>query len=128
MGGRRETIVQIENQNIFVAMEDRLKLIEDMLSQNQNDPFLWYAAALEYKKNGSDDQAIHHLEQLIERAPDYLGSYYQLGKLYESKNEFEQAIEVYRKGKVVAKTASDQKTLGELTEALMILDADEEDF
>ena len=53
---------------------------------------------------------------------------YQLGKLYEQSSDTEKAITVYRDGKVVAKKAKDRKTLGELTEALMILDADEEDW
>ena len=102
--------------------DDRLKMIKEMLKTNPTDPFLLYAIALEYKKNGEDHLAIEQLESLIERTPDYLGSYYQLGKLYEEKNELEKAIDVYKKGKGIAELKNDHKTLGELNEALYIIE------
>jgi tetratricopeptide (TPR) repeat protein len=102
--------------------EDRLKMIKEMLKTNPMDPFLLYAIALEYKKNGEDQLAIEQLENLIQKNPDYLGSYYQLGKLYEEKNQLEKAIEVYKKGKEIAELKNDNKTLGELNEALYIIE------
>jgi tetratricopeptide (TPR) repeat protein len=103
-------------------MEDRLKMIEEMLITNPTDPFLLYAISLEYKKIGDSSTAIQKLEDLVLKIPNYLGSYYQLGKLYESENQLEKAIEIYKKGKIIATEKSDPKTLGELNEAIYILE------
>ncbi len=105
--------------------QDRQALILEMLKTHPNDPFLIYAAALEYKKAGSIDQSIELMTKLYTEQPEYLASYYQLGKLLEDKNEVEKAVEVYKAGREVAKAQKDQKTLSELSEALMILDEDD---
>lgn len=101
---------------------DRIKLIEEMLSTNSEDPFLNYAAALEYNKLGEKRKSIKILEGIVKRSPEYLGAYYQLGKLYEEEDEAVKAIAVYRKGRKIAHEQDNQKTLGELTEALMLID------
>ncbi|UTW61393.1 hypothetical protein KFE98_15425 [bacterium SCSIO 12741] len=101
---------------------DRLKLIEEMLSTNSDDPFLNYAAALEYHKFGARDKAVEILKGIVQNHETYLGAYYRLGKLLEEDNELEEAIKVYRKGREIALQQNNQKTLGELTEALMLID------
>jgi tetratricopeptide (TPR) repeat protein len=105
-----------------MSKEERLKLIEDMLEKNPKDSFLNYAASLEYHKYGKSKKAISILEKLISFDPKYLGAYYQLGKYYEELNQVKKAIEVYKKGRLVAKECKDEKTHSELTEALLILD------
>jgi len=105
--------------------QDRIKLIEEMLETNPEDSFLNYAAALEYYKAGDAKRSIEVIEALLERDPDYLGAYYKLGKIYEELNDTETAISTYKKGKKIAIERKDLKTHGELTEALMILGADE---
>ena len=101
---------------------DRFGLIKDMLKQNPEDSFLNYAAALEYKKKGESEKAIELIEALLQNDVNYLGGYYQLGKLYEEKGETEKAIDIYKRGKKIAQKTNDEKTLGELSEALMIID------
>lgn len=108
--------------------QERLQMIEEMLQKNPTDSFLQYAAALEYEKNGATQKAIDTIEAMLKMDPEYLGAYYKLGKLYERMNQVETAIEVYKRGKVIAKKQADQKTTGELTEALMILDADDDEY
>ncbi len=103
---------------------ERLQMIEAMLAQNPNDSFLNYAAALELRKRGELDRATTLLEQLTEKDPDYLGTYYQLGKIYEANGAIENAIATYKNGCLVAKAQNDRKTLNELSEALMMLDED----
>lgn len=102
--------------------QDRLKMIETMLETNPKDSFLHYAAALEHQAKGDSQQAIKILRGIIKNDPEYLASYYQLGKLLEDKNKIKDAIDVYKSGKDVARKQSDMKTLGELSEALMLLD------
>ncbi|MFZ4784796.1 MAG: tetratricopeptide repeat protein [Flavobacteriales bacterium] len=107
--------------------QDRLKMIELMLETNPRDSFLHYAAALEHQKKGDTNQAIKILRTIIKNDPNYLASYYQLGKMLEEKNKIAEAIEIYKIGKEVAKKQSEMKTLGELTEALMLLDVYEDE-
>jgi tetratricopeptide (TPR) repeat protein len=107
--------------------QDRLKMIELMLETNPRDSFLHYAAALEHQKKGDANQAIKILRTIIKNDPNYLASYYQLGKMLEEKNKIAEAIEIYKIGKEVAKKQSEMKTLGELTEALMLLDVYEDE-
>ena len=93
-----------------------------MLKDNPKDCFLNYAIALEYAKEGENEKAISIFEVLITEEANYLATYYQLGKLYEVKGEIQKALDVYRKGIGIAKQKEDVKTIGELEEALMILD------
>jgi tetratricopeptide (TPR) repeat protein len=103
-------------------MDTRLSMIEDMLRKNPNDVFLCYAVCLEYYKLGEKTEAIEKLYTLMKSFPDYLPTYYQLGTWLEEQNETTRAKGIYRKGITVAQKQNDAKTLGELSEALMILD------
>jgi predicted Zn-dependent protease len=105
----------------------RIGMLQQMLDKEPHDPFLNYAIALEYAAIGEDKEAIRIIEALLNLDPGYLAGYYQLGKLYELQNETEKAIEVYKKGREVALQTQNLKTLGELNEALLMLDA-EDDF
>lgn len=102
--------------------EERLDMIRKMLEENPEDAFLNYAAALEYKKRNMTDEAIATLEKLRKTQPDYLGTYYTLGKIYEGLGKEVDAITLYKEGIEVAKSQQDRKIQGELTEALMMLD------
>jgi tetratricopeptide (TPR) repeat protein len=108
--------------------QNRLEMILEMLDSNPEDPFLRYAAALEYIKLEDKETAIGHLKYLYKEDPEYLATYYQLGKLLEEKGKPSQAIRVYKKGKTIAQKQQDSKTLGELEEALMILDVYDEEL
>ena len=103
-------------------MDSRLQQIQKMLESEPNDSFLNYALALEYAKANEIKLAIETLEQVIKRDENYLAAYYQLGKYYELINDIRKAIEVYQKGILIAKTQKNTKTLGELNEALMMLE------
>jgi tetratricopeptide (TPR) repeat protein len=105
---------------------NRLELIAEMLVKNPDDTFLNYAAALEYKKDNEPKKAIRIFKKIIEQDPEYLATYYQLGKLLEGEGKVDEAIEVYKKGKVLARKKKDVKAVGELSEALLILGSDEE--
>ncbi len=97
-------------------------MIQKMLENNPNDSFLMYAASLELNKRGKTEQAMSLLDKIIAQDPDYLGAYYQFGKMLESVDQIKQAIDVYKAGKIIASAANDNKTLSELNEALMQID------
>jgi lipopolysaccharide biosynthesis regulator YciM len=103
---------------------DRLVLVVDMLKKNPKDVFLNYAAALEYLKVNETEKASKTFAKVIELDKNYVGAYYQLGKIYENNNELSKAIKIYQQGCEVAREQNDQRSLGELSEALMMLDED----
>ncbi len=101
---------------------DRLLQIEEMLKKEPEDSFLNYALAMEYKATGNIKVAIEILEKLLKINPGYLGTYYQLGQLLELESRQEQAKVVYKEGIKLATAQRNTKTLGELNEALWMLE------
>ncbi|MEY2764753.1 MAG: hypothetical protein RLZZ205_1177, partial [Bacteroidota bacterium] len=51
-------------------------MIEAMLQTHPEDPFLHYALALEWQKEGEMQKAIDRLQELKVLKPDYLALYY----------------------------------------------------
>ncbi len=100
----------------------RLTQLQEMLKTEPNDSFLNYALALEYAKANDVAKAIQLIETLLSKDENYLGAYYQLGKYYEQIQDISKAIATYTKGVEVAKKIKNNKALGELNEALWMLE------
>jgi Tfp pilus assembly protein PilF len=96
---------------------DRINKLKEFLAANPGDSFLKHALALEYIKAGDTGMARSVFEELLEREPGYVGSYYHLAKLLESIGKNEEAIQCYEKGMSAAKIAGDQHTYNELRAA-----------
>ena len=96
---------------------DRIERIKDFLKENPSDNFLYHALALEYIKLGDRDQARQLFEDILDRDPGYIGSYYHLAKLLEAQGENDLAISWYEKGMVAAKKVGDGHDYGELKSA-----------
>ncbi len=93
---------------------ERIDRIKEMLVQNPVDSFLQHALALENIKLGNDGAARMLFEEILERDPGYIGSYYHLAKLLERNGLTDEAILVYEKGMEAARKAGDNHALGEL--------------
>lgn len=104
---------------------NRKSLILEMLKNDASDIFLNYALGMEYIAENDLDKAIFQMEKVLERDPEYLACYYQLGKLYEQKSNLERAKTYYANGLEKAHLRNDLKTQGELSEALMMIDDQE---
>lgn len=100
-------------------MINRIEKLTIFLEKDPNDSFARYALALELQKIGNITEGILQLEHLKATNPDYLGTYYQLGKMYESQQAFEFAEKVYKEGIIKATKANDSHTKSELMSALM---------
>ena len=103
-------------------MNQRIDQINQLLQEEPADAFLNYALAMEYLAAGLHEKAIKQLEHLLHLHPDYLGSYYQLGQLYENTQQKEKAIDTYQKGMALAKKQGNNKTWGELNTAVESMD------
>ena len=88
-----------------------------MLAQSPADNFLQHALALEYIKLGNDEDARLLFEEILNRDPAYIGSYYHLAKLLERNNLGQEAINIYEKGMEAAKKAEDDHAFSELRSA-----------
>lgn len=95
----------------------RLQKLLDFLKNEPNDPFLKYALATEYLKANDLDKALRYFEDLILNHSDYVGTYYHLGKLYESLERKTEAIMTYQKGMEVSRKKGDMHAYSELQAA-----------
>lgn len=92
----------------------RIELLKAYLAEDPADPFMQYALALEFVRLNKFEDAIALLENVIKQNPDYLPSYYQLGKLYEKSSRSTEALKIYADGMKVAREQKDPHTLSEL--------------
>lgn len=97
---------------------DRIQKLKAFLAETPADSFLKHALALEYIKTGDEMQARELFEQILEKDPDYIGTYYHLARLLERAGETQAAITCYQKGMDAAGRAGDQHAFGELRSAL----------
>jgi Tfp pilus assembly protein PilF len=93
---------------------ERIDKIIQMLNETPADSFLQHALALEYIKLGADEKAQLLFLEILNRQPDYIGSYYHLAKLMERNDKAGDAISWYEKGMEEAKKAGDNHAFGEL--------------
>ncbi len=93
---------------------NRLERLLEFFNNEPNDAFLKYALATEYVRLNNEDLALKFYLDLVNNHEDYVGTYYHLGKLYESLNQKEEALKTYEKGIQVARKIKDQHALNEL--------------
>ncbi len=97
---------------------ERIDQLKEFLKATPNDAFLQHALALEYIKVGEEQAAKLLFENILKKDPNYVGSYYHLGKLLERINDKASAIDVYQNGMKEAKLAKDNHSYNELQGAL----------
>lgn len=89
-----------------------------MYNESEDDPFVIYALAKEYEKANRFTEALDFYLRLIEDHPNYVGTYYHLGGLYEKINQQDKAKSTYQTGLDVAKKLNDDHAYRELFSAL----------
>ncbi|MFN3940076.1 MAG: tetratricopeptide repeat protein, partial [Chitinophagales bacterium] len=101
----------------IMTKTDRLAQLFTYLEQNPNDSFLLYCVALENIKLHNYQEALTYFNQIINNEPDYIATYYHLGKLYERLDNTQKAIETYETGLAIAQKLNDRHAHAELAEA-----------
>lgn len=92
---------------------ERLKFLLDDLKENPDDPFNYYALALEYQKTDKT-AAERYFSDLLELFPEYLPAYYHAAGFFFELDENEKAEALYLKGIQLAEKLNNLKTLKEL--------------
>ena len=95
----------------------RIETLKQYMLDEPNDPFNLYALATEYVQE-EPLTALGYFEQLLEKHPDYLGTYYHAGKLYQAFQQTEKAKIILEKGIALAFKQQKAKALNELRSAL----------
>lgn len=79
--------------------ERAASLLDSLIDELSNDPFVVFYAGLSYKKCGFPERSLELLEQAASLViPAYTGDlYHHLGRAYSSMRRFEEALETYNK-------------------------------
>jgi Tfp pilus assembly protein PilF len=96
---------------------ERIDKLKEFLVADPYDAFVKHALALEYSKLGEEAVARRYWEEILERDPSYVGSYYHLARLLQRTGETALALQWYEKGMTAAKAAGDRKAYNELQAA-----------
>ncbi|WP_374948164.1 tetratricopeptide repeat protein [Mucilaginibacter sp.] len=109
----------------------RLDKLLAFLQNEPEDEFLKYALATEYLRLNDSEKALNYYEDLVNNHPNYTGTYYHLGKLYEALGRKDDALSTYEKGIEITKSKRDMHSLSELQGVYMNLkgfDDDDDDY
>ncbi len=91
----------------------RIEILENYAKQEPENPFNWYALALEYR-NFDADMTMFYFNKLLSEHKVYLPTYYHAANLFVEKNLLPQAKEIYENGIALAKEQKDMHALREL--------------
>ncbi len=105
----------------------RLDKLLEFIKNEPNDEYLKYALATEYLHINQTDKALEYYEGLVNNHPDYIGTYYHLGKLYEALNRKDDAISTYETGMKVTREQRDNHAFSELQAVYRLATGEEED-
>jgi tetratricopeptide (TPR) repeat protein len=106
----------------------RINRLYKFLEEDPKDPFVRFALATEYRKIGDVQRALEWFEQLVEDRPDYIGTYYHLGKLYGELGRVTDARETFKKGIETASAIHDFHAISELRSAKVELEESSDEF
>jgi tetratricopeptide (TPR) repeat protein len=102
-------------------MPSRREKIEAMLRDEPQDTFLRYALALEFEKEGRNDESLAGLQELAAGDPPYVPAFFQAAQQLARLDRIEEARAVLRNGIEVARAQGDAHAAGEMSEFLASL-------
>ena len=102
------------------AMSRRTQ-IEQLLAEDPHDPFLRYSLALEYEKEGSVDEALKRLCDLMRNDPPYVAAFHMAGQIYAKAGRLEEARRILREGIEAARDQERQHDAAEMADLLATL-------
>lgn len=91
----------------------RIDQLQAFYQEDPTDPFNLYALALEQQKTDAQ-KAIELFTRLTKEHPEYIPTYYHLGRAYQDLGNRDQALKVFMAGIEQARRHSDLKALREL--------------
>ena len=95
----------------------RIALLEEFISNQPEDPFNYYALAMEYYEE-DPVKSLRILETLIAEHHNYLPSYYKAAYLHWEFENYDEAKRIFEEGIALALSKNDEKALNELKSSL----------
>jgi Flp pilus assembly protein TadD len=86
-----------------MTAKNRKQQLEEMLAEDPKDPFLRYGLAMEYVREGNDEEAVRRFLEMATVTPEYVPMYLQAGQALARLGRLEQAREMYRNGIAMAR-------------------------
>lgn len=96
-----------------MAILSRLQLLIQFTKEEPENPFNWYALALE-NLNSNPEATAAIFDQLLNDHPAYLPTYYTSAQFFAERNKLEKAKEIFEKGILLAGKLKEEKALKEL--------------
>ncbi|NIK74856.1 tetratricopeptide (TPR) repeat protein [Thermonema lapsum] len=96
--------------------DERIRKLEEMLQVSPDDPFLYYALAMEYYE-AMPEKALQYLEHLQQNFPDYAPTYYPLAHLHWNMGQPARARAAFEQGIEICRRVGENKLLTELQTA-----------
>jgi DNA phosphorothioation-dependent restriction protein DptG len=91
----------------------RIQMLQSFAEQEPDNPFNWFALALEFR-NSEPEKASNLLHKLLKEHKSYLPTYYHAAEFFSERGELDLAKTIYQKGITLAQEINETKTLREL--------------
>jgi Tfp pilus assembly protein PilF len=95
-----------------------IEKLQELLTSNETDCFIWHALGLEYLKINDEKQGLACFEKVLAIDKQYLGTYYHIGKLEQSIGNTAKAVSYFEQGIIIATQQKNQHAKNELQQAL----------
>jgi tetratricopeptide (TPR) repeat protein len=99
-------------------MSQRLRMLASLITKGSQDPFVFYARAMELRGLGRLDEAMDAFRKLRASHPDYVASYLMAGQLAVELGDTALAREFFEQGERLARSSGDDHAQSELARAL----------
>lgn len=119
---RAEEIAQQERERIQQEARDRIRMFEEVLEIDPEDPIATFGMGSAYIQLNEYANAIPYLERATQVQKDYSAAYLNLGKCHEFLKHTEEAIAAYREGIAVAARKGDLMPMREMERRLKSLE------
>lgn len=95
---------------------DRIQLLRQFTEEEPENPFNWYALAIEFRET-DPEEAYSLFSKLLSDHPFYLATYFPAAHLYAEIGDLEQSKLIFEKGIVLAREQKNLKAQQELQNA-----------
>lgn len=100
----------------------RLAMLDKAIAAGSNDPFVFYARALELRGLDEPESALAALAEVEQRFPDYVPTYLMAGQVAQTLERVAEARGYLQRGLALATRVRDEHARSELQQALDGLD------
>ena len=91
----------------------RIKKLNELLAENQDDTFALYAMGMELEGLNQPEEAIDFFKKVLLLEPGKVAAYYRIGYLLHQKGNDLAALEMLKSGLNQIQTSNDHKTKNE---------------